>query len=267
VLALFAAYRMIATPLSPVWQPELVARTAAPAPSPKEIVSGSTGRNFKAASGRLIGSRDAGSLKELKDDLAAAGVPFTIVVASNGKELISVDEAHQEALMKVLSERQGPPLPVDYHVCMPHDPRLRTEFGEWMTRKGVKWHAGDKRRQECLIWEPGPAHTRLFDTFRAESRVRWLGIDYYAIEAAGGRREAARIAAFDAPRYTDAFLRWLDYRDVTPRFVEIDGRRFVTWSEPQNLLQLYVDEMRASCLKDARSRSEGLPPGVLEARC
>jgi heme/copper-type cytochrome/quinol oxidase subunit 2 len=87
-LAVFGAYRGIATPLSPLWQP-----SAADAAAPKQL------HQF------LVNYPDPEKRDALKARLTEAGLPFSIIAAAEeGAEILQFADEDREAVFRIISE-------------------------------------------------------------------------------------------------------------------------------------------------------------------
>ena len=87
---------------------------------------------------------------QLKDELAKAGIPFT-VSEQDGKEFVNWSQEHNAAVEAIREKiRSGPRSGGSVHFAKPE---TKTEFAEWLARKGVRsetiTRAGARGEAKC----------------------------------------------------------------------------------------------------------------------
>ena len=145
-------------------------------------------------------------------------------------------------------------LPPGRHVRMrPTD----KAFGEWLTRRNIRWEVVNDGKDEYLVWADGPQHSRLREAFLESEKAPWLGIDFHSVNRVvhGSLPGVPRNSvAFEARNQADRFTTWLDLHGVKSQIVAShDGQRFVHWFGADDLLQKYVADMRRECRAQRRT--------------
>jgi hypothetical protein len=211
--------------------------------------------------------------KLLKEHLTRAGVPYWEEMYM-GEERLRIAQKHWDAASKIVLMMDGPDLPRNRHYPF-SDPEKHKAFTEWLTRKGVKWEAVERRRQQEVVWEDGPGHDYLLRAFEREKVVPSAGVDYYALHTlvrAGVFPDPlpARTAAFVTPEYRIAFVTWLWKRGVDFRIVTKGGYDFVVWeSDGEDLFPQYLAQTQRECLAKLRGRKGDSPETInaLQRQC
>ena len=104
--------------------------------------------------------------QELKDQLAKAGIPFT-VSEQDGKEFVNWSRDHDAAVEAIRQKVHAGPL----HRGNIHfgDAATQKEFADWLARKGIKAEVVTMRGQEYLTWTEDTGDTRtLMEEFMAD---------------------------------------------------------------------------------------------------
>jgi hypothetical protein len=93
---------------------------------------------------------DPAKQERLKQELTAAGVPFTTKTL-DGQEFVHWDASHAERANAVRVALLGPDLPSGRHIS--YDAETQTRFKSWLTENGIPFSTAVKEGREYVIWE------------------------------------------------------------------------------------------------------------------
>lgn len=109
--------------------------------------------------GEPVGSRsvsysDPEIQKNLKEELAKAGIPFTVRMR-DGKEWIGWRPEHHAAAEAIERKVREGPVPPARSVFFP-DPEARQRFTDWLTQKGIKYRVAPHEGREHVVLDDTP---------------------------------------------------------------------------------------------------------------
>jgi hypothetical protein len=97
---------------------------------------------------------DTARQKRLKDELARAGIPYSLEV-TDGKEFIRWSFEHNAAVEDIRRRKVDTMFSDNRNASFP-DPVLRQEFTDWLTRRGIPHEVVNSNGMEFVVWERGP---------------------------------------------------------------------------------------------------------------
>jgi hypothetical protein len=97
---------------------------------------------------------DTAKQQRLKDELARAGIPYTLEV-TDGKEFIKWSFEHNAAVEDIRRRRVETMFSDNRNAAFP-DPALRQEFTDWLTRRGITSEVVNSNGKEFVVWDQGP---------------------------------------------------------------------------------------------------------------
>jgi hypothetical protein len=106
-----------------------------------------------------LGSRsssysDTAMQQRLKDELARAGIPYSLEV-TDGKEFIKWSVEHNAAVEDIKRRKVDTMFSGGRNAAFP-DPALRKEFTDWLTRRGIPFEIVNSSGREFVVWDRGP---------------------------------------------------------------------------------------------------------------
>jgi len=117
---------------------------------------------------------DAETMRELKEELAKAGVPFGLQTRE-GKEYVTWSHKYEEKASVIRDSLRGrvpasEPSPLRPGRTMSfHNPSHHDEFAAWLASRGIKSQTVEARGSRFLVWDDGaPDSDRLVSEFMAE---------------------------------------------------------------------------------------------------
>ena len=102
---------------------------------------------------RAVRYPDRDTQERLKQQLATAGVPFT-VEQRDGEEWIGWP-AEYNAAADAVQEKVHNAVPNGRNVFFPNEPLRQKEFTDWLTRKGIKYDIVREHGREMIVWPEG----------------------------------------------------------------------------------------------------------------
>lgn len=102
---------------------------------------------------RSVNYPDPDTQERLKQQLARAGIPFT-VERRDGEEWIGWPSEYNAAADAV-QEKLRNAVPNGRNVFFPNEPQRQKEFTDWLTRKGIKYEIVREHGREMIVWEEG----------------------------------------------------------------------------------------------------------------
>jgi hypothetical protein len=117
---------------------------------------------------------DPETMRELKEELARAGVPFRLETRE-GKEYVTWSHKYEEKASVIRDSLRGrapasepSPLPPGRAMSF-HNPSHHDEFAAWLASRGIKSRTVEARGSRFLVWDDGaPDSDRLVSEFMAE---------------------------------------------------------------------------------------------------
>jgi hypothetical protein len=94
---------------------------------------------------------DPDRMQRLKDELAKAGVPYT-VQNREGKEFIAWPAQHNATAEAIDEKLRNKPWPNNRNAFF-KDPDLRKQFTDWLTEKGIKHETVMTHGEPYIVWE------------------------------------------------------------------------------------------------------------------
>lgn len=113
----------------------------------------STAPSAPAPSSQAVRYPDPDTQERLKQQLAKAGVPYT-VEKRNGEEWIAWP-AEYNATAGAVQDKVQNAVPNGRNAFFPNEPQRQREFTDWLTRKGIKWEIVREHGREMVVWEEG----------------------------------------------------------------------------------------------------------------
>lgn len=92
--------------------------------------------------------------KRLKDELAKAGIPYSLEV-EDGKEFIKWSAEHNATVETIQRTRVDTMFSDGRNASFP-DPVLRKEFTDWLTQRGIPFETVKTQDGEFVVWDQGP---------------------------------------------------------------------------------------------------------------
>lgn len=127
----------------------------------REFLTGYIFRQMRAGAppSRPVGTRafsysDAAMQQQFKDELAKAGIPFTLEV-KDGKEFVAWTPEHNAAVEKIERKLRDDPAAGGRNVRF-GDPEMQEEFKEWLRKRGIAYEVVTTRGEEFVVWKEGP---------------------------------------------------------------------------------------------------------------
>lgn len=143
-----------------------------------------------APSSRPVGTRafsysDPAMQQEFKDELAKAGIPFTLDT-KKGKEYVVWTPEHNSAVERIEAKLREGPASGGRSV---HFGNTATQqaFKEWLLKRGIAFEIVTMRGEEYVVWKEGPK-----DLAMQFMKERSVPCPKDAAASAGGKVEATR---------------------------------------------------------------------------
>jgi len=121
--------------------------------------------------------------QSLKDELARAGIPYTLEI-TDGKEFVQWSQEHDQAAEAILRNVQGDVAPGKHTVAF-EDAATRDEFKLWLLARNIRFEAVEVGNKHYIAWKDGP---------------RDLAMQFLKERGAGSCEGQAARAAGDAKR-------------------------------------------------------------------